>query len=189
MIIPNRHDEDHTSLQGVTHGFDTTLSGVLIIVTEEFLLSDTVVIGQGVVVGEGIKSGFGVLNNITILNVESLDLYEVTSGGIIASNELSYYGELLGGIDFEARSDTEEILDTHSVWVEITTISIADAGPSVLFSALVVVTLEASVLTSDLGFVTRVRGIGRSHGVSLPDVHFGATGTILSSSRVWIRWR
>jgi hypothetical protein len=95
MIVPNGHDEDHTSLEGVTHGFDTTLGGMLIVVTEKSLLSCTVVIGQRVIVGEGIESRLRVLNNITILDEESLNFNEVTSFGVIASNELSNNGELL----------------------------------------------------------------------------------------------
>lgn len=125
------------------------------------------------------------LNDVAVLNEDSSDLRKVTSGGTISSVELGYDGEFLGGVHLEVWTWTEEVLDTDSEWVEVTTVLVTDTIES-LVTGTAVSWVLASVLAISLAWMG---GESRGDLVGLPDIHLGAAGSPLTLPGIWIRWR
>jgi hypothetical protein len=65
MIIPHRHDKNHTFLQGGPHGSETSLGFKLVLVTKGSLLRVTEGVGEGVTCNP-VDGGRGVGDDNTI---------------------------------------------------------------------------------------------------------------------------
>jgi len=180
MIVPDGHNENHTSVHGFSHLFKTTLNLEVIWIIHNSLEGIAHTIGDGVVLG--IKSwnvGFWVLDDFTVLNEDSSDFTKVSGIGTVSSDELGNNLKWLGGINSLAW--TIEVFDTSSVWVKIATIFIADTFVSVgTLTAFKSFAGELSINS------TRMSSESFSHVVGLPDIHLGAARSVLSSSGIWV---
>jgi hypothetical protein len=92
---------------------------------------------------------------------------------------LSNNGEWLGGIN--SLSWTIEIFNTSSEWVKIATIFIAYTLVS-----LVSLSTFSTLASLSSGHGTWMSSISFRDRVGLPDIHFSAAGSILSSSSIWV---
>ena len=168
MIIPERHNEDHSLLEGVTHDLKTTELLEAVGVVEDGLLSVTEVVGDRVVARDTGNGGDGVLDDLAVLNVDAADLSEVTGLGAVGSEELGNDGDGLGGVDGE--TGAEEGLVAHAEGVEVASVLVAESVVAVVGAVTAVVASAGSLLSDGAD----VRGEGLAHGVTLPDVHLRA---------------
>lgn len=120
MVIPQRHDENHTVGKSLGHVGLSTLVLVGVLVAERRLLSVAELGGDGVALDAG-NGGVRLSDGLSVLDIEALDLH-----GIAGADELSDDSELLGGIDGLALA--VEVLNSHAVAVEVTAIRVADAS-------------------------------------------------------------
>lgn len=116
VVIPDRENENHSSLERVTHSDKTTLLGEGVGITESGLLRSAEVVGDRVT-GDTRDLGLRVGDDHVVLDVETLDLVEVSGVGTIISEELGNNRERLGGVDSLTRSVEGEV--AHTVGVEI----------------------------------------------------------------------
>lgn len=94
MVVPDGHNEDHTLLDSGTHCLESTLGGELVGVSECCLLGGAEVISDGVT-GDACNCGLGVRDRCTTLDIESLDLFQITIGSSIGGDELRNDSEWL----------------------------------------------------------------------------------------------
>ena len=179
VIVPERHDEDHTILKGLAHSLQAALLGEVIRVTEDGLL----VLAEGVgdrVAADASNVGYRLVPDFASLDVLATDLDKIAASGVIRGDELSHNGERLGGVDGLARA--VERLVAHPEGVEVATIPVA-------------VTLVAVTVARATSFVRSASGVARSAGVGghsvgdlvgLPDIHFIAAGAGLAKARVCV---
>ena len=74
MVVPQRHDKNHSTLHGSAHLSRATLCLEVGVVTESGLLSITEGLGDRVVLlGHASDVRHGVGNDLPVLNVEALD--------------------------------------------------------------------------------------------------------------------
>lgn len=121
-VVPERHDQNHGTLQSLAHLRKTTLVVEVVGIAEGGLLSRAVLRVDLVAAG-AFDGGVGVGNNHAVLHVVSLDGRE---GAVVALDELGNNGELLGRVDGHARA--VEIRNTLAVGVEVASIGIAVTG-------------------------------------------------------------
>ena len=164
VVVPERHDEDHTILKCLAHGLQAALLGEIIRVTENGLL----VLAEGVgdrVAADASNVGRRLVPDLASLDVLTTDLNKIAVGSVVRGDELSHHGERLGGVDGLAWA--VERLVAHPVGVEVATIPVA--------VALVAVTVaRATSLIRSASGVARSAGVGgHSVGdlVGLPNVH------------------
>lgn len=92
---------------------------------------------------------------------------------------LSYNSDLLRGIDCLAPA--KEVLVTHAVRVEVTSILVADTVVAVVtVTALSARAAVETLVTADM------RGVRSSLGVGLPDIHLRATRSVSAVAGVGI---
>ena len=77
IVVPDREDKNHSSLECLTHLSQTTLLLESVGVTERGLLGIAEGVGDGVT-GHSCNVSLGVLEDNTILNVDATDLNEVS---------------------------------------------------------------------------------------------------------------
>jgi hypothetical protein len=113
------------------------------------------------------------------LDVEALDLGERAAGGTIRSEELRHDGEL--GVCVDGHAGSVEGGVAHAVGVEVATVWIG--RPTV---AVVGVCATAAIACAHclLRVVARVGRVGCRDAVGFPDVHFGATGTVVTDAGI-----
>jgi hypothetical protein len=175
VVIPQRHDEDHTLGKSLGHVSLATLVLVSVGVLEYGLLLVAELGCDGVAVDTR-NRGRGLSNGLAALDVEALDLHVVA-----AADELSDNGELLRCVDGHALA--VEVLDTHAVGVEIAAVGVADAGITV---GGVGSTAAVAVAASLLDGAARVRRHRRADGIGLPDIHLGATRAVAADTCVGV---
>ena len=180
MIIPERHNEDHSLLEGVTHDLKTTELSEAIVIVEYRLLSGAELVRDGVECTHSRNVRLGILDDTAVLDVNTADLNKITSGLVVVGEELRDNSYLLRGVDSHALS--EECLITHTERVEVAAVLVTDTGLSVVAVAAVSLVLAAG-LSLDAAYV---RGDCRTHGVGFPDIHFIAACSELSLSSVRI---
>ena len=78
MIVPKTHHKNHSSIQRLTQGFESTLLLENVLITEGSLLSIAKLVRDGVEFFESGKCGIRVLENFSVLNEDAFDLHEVT---------------------------------------------------------------------------------------------------------------
>ena len=123
MIIPDRHNKNHSLGQCGAHGRQTSLNCEFVGVSESSLLGSAEG-GSNIVscYSSDIRLGVGVNN--AVLDVKSFDRAQSAGGSSVRGDELSDDGEQLGGIN--SHSLAKEGRVAHAVGVEVTPISITD---------------------------------------------------------------
>jgi hypothetical protein len=178
VIVPKRHDEYHTLSESLGHVRLSTLVFVGVCVLEGCLLLIAELGCDGVTVDTG-NRGSGLRNGLSALDIEALDLHSVTS-----ANELSNDSELLRGVHSHALA--VEILDTHTVAVEVTAVRIAYASIAV---CRVCSTTAVTVAAGLLDGAARMGCDGRTDGVGFPDVHLSAARAVATDTSICISGR
>ncbi len=117
-----------------------------------------------------------ILDDTTILDIDTTDLGECAGGGVVVSEELSDNSEFAAGIDGHALA--EEVLDTHTEGVKITTVGVTNTIEPALDGA---VFAGAASLTAH---GARVGSVGSRNRVCLPNVHFTTAGTEVACSSI-----
>lgn len=161
VVIPQRHDEDHTLGESLTHLGESTLVLEGGLVTKGSLLSVTVGIGDGVVASDASLGRVRVGDQLAVLDVVTADLGQHAAG----LDELGHDGEDLGGVDGQALAVEGGV--ALAVAVEVASIGVAlssVAVGAVSTSALITV---AHDLADGLARVGSERSRDR---VGLPDV-------------------
>ena len=130
VVVPNGESEDHSVLEGITHGLEATESLEVVVVAEDGLLLRAELIGDGVARVDAGDVDLGVLEDLAILDVETTDLSESAGGGVVGGEELSNDGELLLGVNGSTRA--KEGLVTHTPGVEVTTILVTNTTVTVV---------------------------------------------------------
>jgi len=130
VVVPERHDEDHTVGKVLAHLRHTSegLEFVHVLGGSFLLLAECVADG----VGGGYTSHIcvGILNDNSVLNIDSLDLAESTGAGSVVGNKLCNNGEEFGGVDGLSR--TVERLVAEAEGVEVAPVLVADTIISVV---------------------------------------------------------
>lgn len=154
------------------------------VVVEGGLCSVAELGGDGIVWLHSVDVDLGVLDNLSVLLVDTADLLEVAGGLAVVGNELSDDGHLGVGVDSLALAIEAGV--SHTVGVEVASVLVADTEVSV-WSVVAALGAGAALL---LGGGARVRSVGGSHAVGLPDIHLVAASSVLALTGVWIeiRW-
>lgn len=99
-VVPDGHNKNHGGGDGLAHLGETSLLGEDVGITESRFLGIAVVGGDGV---SGVAGDvrLGVLEDLAVLDVEPLDLRQVS---VAALQELSHHGDLLGSVKSESRA-------------------------------------------------------------------------------------
>lgn len=123
VVIPQRHDQNHTGGKSLGHASMATLLIVRVAVVEHGLLL-LAEIGRQRVSGQPFDGRLRVGDDLVVLDVEALDVHAL-AGAV----ELGHDGEFLGCVD--RLSLSVEGLVAHAVGVEIAAVSVARAGVTV----------------------------------------------------------
>jgi hypothetical protein len=118
VVVPKRHDEDHTLLEGCTHALQATLRSEVVGVTEDGLLGSAELIVDRVA-ADASYVGCGLVPYLATLSVFATDLDEITA------NELSDNCKRFGGVDGHARAIEGSV--AHPVGVVIATVLVTVA--------------------------------------------------------------
>lgn len=180
MVIPDAHDEDHTSLEGCAHVGEATVRGEIVGVAEDRLLGSAEGGGDRVAAGAS-DGGNGVGDDDAVLDVEALDVGEGAGGSSVVGNELGDDGELGLGVDGLAWAVEVEV--ALAVRVEVASIRIT--GSSITVGA---VSSTASIAGAHglAGGVARVGSVGVRDRVRLPDIHLSTARTVVTDTGVGI---
>ena len=179
MVVPDGQGEDHTSLQSRAHLGETALGSELVVVTKGGLLLATEGVGDLVGGSDAGPGAHGVGDDLSVLDVEALDGAERSAGRVVTGNELGNDSYLLGSVDSHALA--EEVLVTHAVGVEVTSVLVANT--TVSRRSVTTICAGAAGLPAN---TARVGGVGRRDRVSLPDVHLRTACSVLTSSGIGI---
>lgn len=163
VVVPERHDENHTLCEGVAHGLHATGASEVVVVAENALLVLAEIVVDSVTADTS-DVGSGLLEDLATLDVNTADLLKVAGVSAVGGDELGDNGERLLGIDRLARA--VERLVAHAEGVEVATIPVAVAFVSVA------ITVAAGLVGGAGGVagVARVRGDGVGDAVRLPDI-------------------
>jgi len=181
MIIPDGHNKDHTVIHGFSHLFKTTLNLEIVWISHLTFLGVAHIISDRIVWGNIWNLRIWSFEDLAVLNENSSDFFQVSSVGTIGSNELSNNLDWLGSIN--SFSWTIEIVVTGSIWVEITSIFIADT----LVSFISLTALKSlTFLWSSHG--TWMSSESLRDRVGLPDIHLSAASSEFSGTGIWVSW-
>lgn len=144
-------------------------------VAEHLLLGSAVVLSNGVA-RDTCNSGLRVGNDHAVLDVEALDLVQISAG---ISEELGNDGELGVGIDGLARSIEGGV--TLAVRVEIASIRVGSTGVPVIGVGTATIITVADGLSNCVG---GVRSQSSRNGVGLPDIQFSTARAIATETGV-----
>lgn len=125
VVIPDREDESHASIEVLTEGSKTTLLGELVGVTGDLLLFLAELVGDLVGLCDSRDVGVGLLDDLAVLDVDTANGCEGTGGGIVVRQKLCHNCDLRLRVNSLARS--EKVGCTESVGVEIASILVAVA--------------------------------------------------------------
>ena len=199
VVVPERHDEDHTSLHGSAHLSKTSLGLEVVGVAEDGLLSSAPAVADVVLRRDACDLGVGVGKGLAVLYVEALDLGEGTGVGAVAGDELerishqisreekletylSDNGEL--GLGVDGLAGAVEAGVAHAVGVEVASVLVAHARVSIAARAALGASAHSLAVDG-----ARVRCVGVRDGVGLPDVHLRAAGAHCSGTRIRVAGR
>lgn len=181
VIIPERKRKYHSLIHSFTHMFQTTLALEIILVTEKVLDVPTKIIGYRIILLLQLwKFGNAVRDYFIALNIEPANLGELTRGGVVRGEKLSYDGKRLTRID--GLMSAVVIVVSESVRCKVTTIHVAIS----------MVTIGAIVTTAcsradSVGIILAVMGGERlRHGIGLPNIHFRTAGSLAPGAGVFI---
>lgn len=128
VVIPQRHDEDHTSGERLAHGSQAAFALEVGLIAESGLLRIAVCGGDGIIASDTGHGGLGVGNHHAILDVEALDLAQHAA----RLDELGDDGE--DGIRVDCQAWTVEAGVTLAVAVEVTSIRVTLSVVAVSFT-------------------------------------------------------
>jgi hypothetical protein len=124
VVVPKRHDEDHTLLEGCTHALQATLRSEVVGVTEDGLLGSAELIVDRVA-ADASYVGCGLVPYLATLSIFATDLDEITASCAVGANELSDNCKRFGGVDGHARAIEGSV--AHPVGVVIATVLVTVA--------------------------------------------------------------
>jgi len=177
-VIPHADDQNHATIQGLTHGLHASLLGEGIAVTERGLLSRAEGVGFHVVVAS--CRVVGVVDLLSILDVELLNGSQLTSWRVEPGDNL----EWPLGVDLELRSLAIEILVTHAERVDVASITVSWGNETIAILGAALLIAHAHVKAFNGG---RVGCEGGGNLVCLPQVHLCAARTHVAFTAVVIR--
>lgn len=177
MVVPDGENEHHGLGKRLAHLGETTLLLEDVGVSKGRLLLAAVVGGDGVA-GDAGDLGLGVGDDLAVLDVEALDLGQV-SGGVL--EELGDDGDLLGRVNGHARAVEGGV--ALAIAVEVASIGVAGAGVAVSGKGATAVIPSAHGLARGCA---RVGSVSRADLVGLPDVHLGAARAVRAHTGVGI---
>ena len=96
-------------------------------------------------------------NGFIVLDKESSDFRELAGVGSIVREELGDDGEWSGAINLELRTWAVEVVDSHSVWVQVTAVFVADSLISLFAGVVSALCTSACLLTVEAAWMSGVR--------------------------------
>lgn len=180
MVIPQAHDKNHSLVQTLAHGSQTT------VLSEDILIAEGLLLGCAKVRGNRVSGYTGdirgrVGDDLSALHVDALDLAEGAGVGTVAGDELSNHGDL--GLGVDGLAGAVEAFVAHAEGVEVTSIGIAGscvAGGGV--SSTAVVALAHGLF----GAVAGVRSVSSGNAVGFPDIHLRAARSVAANTSVLV---
>ncbi|KAF1789781.1 hypothetical protein GQ600_2574 [Phytophthora cactorum] len=185
VVRPQTHGQYHTALHGLAHLCESTLGLVVVLVTEELLGSRALSVRQGLHGLDGREGRAGHLVGHTVLDVEALDVNQCARRRVIVRDETGHHRHLLGRVNGEFRTGTEERLVAHTVRVEVAAVLVTHTVVAVLSDA-ALLGGGASVRTTNLRRA-RVRRVRVTDTVGLPDIHLSTARAVLARAGVRVR--
>jgi hypothetical protein len=141
VIGPERHDEHHATIKCFAHGLQAASGSESIRIASPLLLGRCKVVRDRAVFSSADVDWSG-LNNLAVLNVDSLDLGQVSSIRVVRCDELGHDCDWLRGIDCKLRARAKERGVAQTVRRKVGTILVAK---TVLTLASVVIAAGGSV--------------------------------------------
>lgn len=178
MIIPQTHDKNHVLKSSADLG-QSTLGSEIVSVVELGLDSGAEIVGNGVDRVDVCDVDGRVLDHGTVLDVDSADLRESPSGGVVIGDELGDDSKDRRGVD--GLAGAEEGLVTETVGVEVTSVLVTETIEALVSSS--AIGAGASSLT---GGGTWVRCECAGDGVGFPNVHLIAARSVGSGTGVGV---
>jgi len=172
-IIPNRHNENHTTAQSFPHLLEASTESELILVTGCFLLCGAEVRADRIVLF-ALEVKLRRLNDFAILNILSANFDKIASVCVITCNELSDDGKGLGCIYSKAGAIAKECFLSKAVSIQIASGPVTE---TTLAAILFVFAALGSIKAARMSSVSRCLAVG------LPNIHFCATCPILARGR------
>jgi len=142
VVIPQRHDENHASIDGLLHGIQASLLQEIRAILGNGNPVCAEVVSDGVVL-LSVDRVRWVLNGPAILLVELLHLNKLTVVGAIVGDELRGHRDGLGAVNLEVGAWAEEIVGAQPVRLDVTTVLVAQAAEAVLAIVAAINTLAA----------------------------------------------
>merc|ERR1719433_1719803 len=180
-VIPERNRHDVAAVQRLAHGRRTPLFHIIVHVPESNLLGPAECIINVIRVVRSQDRRNGTHDHVAILDVVPLHLVEISVVRPIGCDELRHDCDRLQCVDFELRAAAEELPVAHPVWVDITTVLVAD---TIIPLALVIVATSGALTLEVPDDVTRMRSVRICHAVRLPDVHLCTARAVLALAHV-----
>jgi hypothetical protein len=123
MIIPNRHNKNHSLAQTSTDRLQAAFNRKLIGISESGLLGRAERIGDIIASHTG-DGGLRIRDQNAVLDVVTVNRGQGAGGRAVGGEELGHNFEGLGGVDSEAW--TIEVKVTHAVGVEVAAVGVAE---------------------------------------------------------------
>jgi hypothetical protein len=174
VVVPERHDEDVAASKRRAHTVEAANGSELVVVAESSLLGLAEAVGDGVAADAG-DSGLGVLEHLAVLDIEALDLGQAGA----RADELGDDGHFLLGV--EGGAGAVEVLDAHTVAVEVAAVLVADT-----LVAVVAITTVGACAGNNTRALAGMGGVGSRDTVGLPNIHLRAAGANGTSTGVSI---
>merc|ERR1740130_1068439 len=177
-VIPHGDNQNHATIQGLSHGFHATLFSKGIAVTERSLLSCAESVRLDVVIATDCV--IWVVDLLAILHVELLNASQLACCSMEPSDNLERHL----GVDLELSTWAVEVPLTHAECIDVAAITIGNRFETVTILGTALLILHAHVETLDGGWVW-CECCGNL--VGLPQVHLSTACTHVASSAVVIR--
>merc|ERR1719150_78564 len=180
-IIPERNRHDVAAVQRLAHGRRTPLFHIVVHVPESNLLGRAECIINVIRVVRPQDRRNGTHDHVAILDVEPHHLGEIPIVRPVGGEELRHNRDGLQCVDLVLGAAAEEHPVAHPVWVDVTTVLVADTIVPLAF----VIVATSYALTLELPCdITRMRSVRICHAVRLPDVHLCTARAVLAYPHV-----
>lgn len=179
MIIPDTHDEYDTLIETGAHARETSERLEMVGITKDTLLLRTELGADAACCRDARDHCNAVLYDDAVLHIQSPDLREGAGSGAGAGYELRHDSHLLGRVERVGGAGPVEVAVAETVAVEVASVLIAHT-----LIALIIVAALGSGTSRLPDHAARVRCERGADAVGFPDIHFGATRSVSSSSGV-----
>mmetsp|Transcript_30375 Transcript_30375/g.48912 ORF Transcript_30375/g.48912 Transcript_30375/m.48912 type:complete len:267 (-) Transcript_30375:436-1236(-) len=168
------------TIQRVSHGLVAALVFEVVGISKEILNILAHLVSDGIrLLGQDLDWWTG--NGLSILHVEAANLLQLPIVLAVVRQKLGHHSHWLQGIDGKAGTFPIEAAVTVPEGVDVAAIFVAKTLVALILVIVTTLNAFAHVLPWSVNLAW-VRGIGSCHVVSLPNVHLGTAGAIVTKA-------